>query len=162
MWSVVCCWVLWIPNIYLHLFHLFTEVGILNTMFTKYSYSDLSWLTCYYLLSITPFFKQSIWLHFQPRVFPDYTIFSNCGYANLSKCLWLCIKACSNFVISLLYWQTSRYLDTFLLNLLKCYWRTRGIQSKNTFKNPVFAESQTYFLKWKTVFVTRKLGSVWL
>jgi hypothetical protein len=34
-------------------------------------------------------------LQFEPLVFPDYAIFSNCdcGYADLPKRLWLCLKA---------------------------------------------------------------------
>ena len=50
-------------------------------------------------------------------------------------------------------------LDTFLLYLLKCYWRNT---KPNIFRNPRFAESETHFLKWKLVFMTCELGLVWL
>ena len=50
--------------------------------------------------------------------FPDYAIFSNydCGYADLPKCLWLCVKVniyrfSLNIIIKR---QTSRYLVGYL------------------------------------------------
>jgi hypothetical protein len=101
----------------------------------------------------------------QLGIFSNY----NCGYADLPKRLWLCVKAhgSSNiylFIVSVLNIiikrQTSRYLVGYLpVKFTKVLLENT---KPNTSRNPRFAESQTYFLKWKLVFMTRKLGLVWL
>jgi len=64
-------------------------------------------------------------LQFEPLVFSNYAIFSNYnhGYADLPKCLWLCVKVqeSSNiyfFIVSLLNItikeKTSKYLVVYL------------------------------------------------
>jgi hypothetical protein len=113
----------------------------------------------YYLLSITPFCEWSYLLLLEPLLFPDYMLFSNHdhGYANLSKCLWLCLSKCAGvlniylFIFSHLNIisniQTSRYLVGYVpvkstKELLE-NWRNA---KPDTSKNSMFAEFQTYFL----------------
>src|ERR1700676_1103566 len=73
----------------------------------------------------------------------SHAIFSNhdCGHPNLLKCLWLCTKAhrtlftfiSSSFLylnIIIIGEPLDNQLDTFLLNLLKSYWKMRETQSQ--------------------------------
>jgi len=59
--------------------------------------------------------------------------------------------------------QTSRYLVGYLsVKFTQVLPENLSNTNPNTFRNPRFAESQTYFLDWKIVFMTCKLSLVWL
>src|SRR5882762_279195 len=87
---------------------------------------------------MTPFCEQSFLLELEP-LSSNYALFSNhdCGYADLSKPLWLCMsKRVGVFSHLFLYRFLLKYyikihktlviwLDTFPLNLLESYRRTR-------------------------------------